>query len=178
MSAATLETPSLRLVPYASEHLLALLDSVAEFEKRVGIPVADGMESFLNNPDVSPAWLERLRASPPGPDPWRHGFAVVHRTDGRIIGSIAFVAPLDERGEVEIAYGIVPGYQGRGYATEAAQAITDFAYADPRVRLVFAHTLPEVNASTHVLTKCGFRHVGDVEHPEDGTVWRWERSKG
>jgi ribosomal-protein-alanine N-acetyltransferase len=52
----------------------------------------------------------------------------------------------------------------------------DFALASGQVQLVRAHTLPEVNASTRVLLKCGFRHVGTVVDPDDGPVWRWELS--
>jgi RimJ/RimL family protein N-acetyltransferase len=77
---------------------------------------------------------------------------------------------------VEIAYGIAPERQGHGFATEAAGALLRFAAADPRVRLLRAHTLPEPNASTHVLRKCGFVQLGEVIDPEDGPVWRWERS--
>ena len=36
--------------------------------------------------------------------------------------------------------------------------------------------LPEATASTRVLRKCGFVHIGEVVDPEDGPVWRWERS--
>jgi len=43
------------------------------------------------------------------------------------------------------------------------------------VRLIRAHTLPEPNASTRVLQKCGFEQVGEVTDAEDGLVWRWER---
>jgi ribosomal-protein-alanine N-acetyltransferase len=42
--------------------------------------------------------------------------------------------------------------------------------------VVRAHTLPNPNASTRVLTKCGFHRVGEVIDPEDGLVWRWERN--
>jgi ribosomal-protein-alanine N-acetyltransferase len=73
-------------------------------------------------------------------------------------------------------YGVVPAYEGRGYATEAAGALLRFAAEDDRVRLVRAHTLPEANASTRVLRKCGFVHIGEVVDPEDGLVWRWERN--
>jgi len=78
---------------------------------------------------------------------------------------------------VEIAYGIEPEHQGKGYATEAAQGMVDYACSHDEVRLVCAHTLPEENASTRVLTKCGFRKVGEVLDPEDGLVWRWETDK-
>lgn len=40
--------------------------------------------------------------------------------------------------------------------------------------LVTAQTLPEENASTSVLKKNGFRPIGPVQAPEDGTVWQWE----
>lgn len=68
-----------------------------------------------------------------------------------------------------------PQFAGQGYATEAATALVRFALASGQVRLVRAHTLPVANASTRVLLKCGFRHVGEVIDPEDGLVWRWER---
>ena len=82
--------------------------------------------------------------------------------------------PPDEQGLVEIGYGIVPKFEGRGFATEAAEALIAFALADERVRTIQAHTLPVANASTRILTKCGFRHIGEVVSPDDGLVWRWE----
>lgn len=74
-------------------------------------------------------------------------------------------------------YGIVPSFQGVGYATEAAEALVAFAFRDDRVSTVRAHTLPEANASTRVLAKCGFAFTGEVVDPEDGPVWRWERAR-
>jgi ribosomal-protein-alanine N-acetyltransferase len=76
---------------------------------------------------------------------------------------------------VEIAYGLAPAYQGRGYATEAAQELVARTFASGLVRRVIAHTLPEQNASTRVLSRCGFARVGELIDPEDGLVWRWEK---
>jgi len=70
---------------------------------------------------------------------------------------------------------VAPEHQGKGYATEAANALVVFAFSTGQVRVVRAHTLREQNASTRVLVKCGFRHVGEVIDPEDGLVWRWEK---
>lgn len=88
-----------------------------------------------------------------------------------------FKGPPDADGMVEIAYGIVPAYQGQGYATEAAAALVAFAFESGRVRLVRAHTLAANHASNHVLTKCGFASIGEVMDPEDGLVWRWALSQ-
>jgi len=125
--------------------------------------------------DVSPQYLAHLRASDAA-DPWVHGFAVVHRESGSVIGSAGFKGPPGPDRVAEIAYGIVPAHQGRGCATEAAEALIRFAFDSGAVRLVRAHTLPTPNASTRVLTKCGFGCVGEVTDPEDGLVWRWERT--
>src|SRR5215208_1663089 len=169
----SLQTTHLRLSPWAPQHLLALIDGAEQFEANVGIPLADGLREFFVSGEVSPTWLATLRAST-SPDPWTLGFAVVHRADERVVGSAAFKGPPDDHGVVEIAYGIAPGYQGRGLATEAAGALVAFALERVDVTTIRAHTLPENNASGRVLAKCGFQQLGQVTDPEDGPVWRWE----
>ena len=59
-------------------------------------------------------------------------------------------------------------------ATQAATALVQHAGTHAAVKIIRAHTLPEKNASTRVLEKCGFRFVGEAIEPEDGLVWRWE----
>ena len=78
---------------------------------------------------------------------------------------------------VEIAYGIDTEHRGNGYATEAANAMTAYAFSSGLVRTVRAHTKPESDASKRVLSKCGFRNIGEVIDPEDGLVTRWEKSQ-
>jgi ribosomal-protein-alanine N-acetyltransferase len=126
--------------------------------------------------EVSPDWLARLKASDPT-DPWTHGFAMTERATGASVGSCGFKGPPDADGVVEIAYAVDDAHQGRGFATEAAQALAEFAFRHSAVRIVRAHTLASANASTRVLEKCGFTYVGEVVDPEDGPVWRWERRR-
>lgn len=172
----TIDTARLRLQPFAPEHLLALIEGADRFEERSGYRAADGLREFFVSGDVSPDWLAMLRSSPAS-DPWVHGFAVVHREDGLVIGTAGFKGPPDGGGVVEVAYAIVPAYQGQGYATEATRALLEFAFASDLVMVVRAHTLPEPNASTRVLAKCGFENHGEVVDPEDGPVWRWGRKR-
>jgi [ribosomal protein S5]-alanine N-acetyltransferase len=124
--------------------------------------------------EVSATWLATLEASSEI-DPWVHGFTLIHRNSGTAVGSCGFKGPPDAEGMVEIAYGIEPEHQGKGYATEAAAALVGYAFASDQVRVVRAHTLPVPNASTRVLTKCGFQKIGEAMDPDDGLVWRWER---
>ena len=161
MSATHIQTKSLKLVPLTLEEVRAWVDAMDPSEKA----------------ELSADWLARLHASTSA-DPWTHGFSLVHRDSDIVVGISGFKGPPAADGTVEIAYGVVSDYQGKGYATEAAQALVAFAFSSGRVRVVRAHTLPESNASTRVLTKCGFRHIGEVIDPEDGLVWRWEKHNG
>ena len=171
-----IETSRVRLHPFSPGHLLALLESVPHCEAKMGVRLADGVRDFFVSCDVSAAWLELLQSAQTT-DPWLHGFAVVERESGTVIGTGSFKGPPDDSGVVEIAYAIVRAKEGRGYATEVAAALVAFAFSDPRVQLVRAHTLPTPNASTRVLAKCLFTLAGQFEDPEDGPVWRWQRMK-
>lgn len=122
---------------------------------------------------VSPDWLARVNAATAA-DPWVHGFSVMLRSAEAIIGAAAFKGP-PVGGVVEIAYGIGADYQNQGFATEAVKALVRYAFRTPGVVAVRAHTLPEANASTRVLEKCGFQYVSEVVDPDDGLVWRFEK---
>jgi RimJ/RimL family protein N-acetyltransferase len=167
-----IQTERLHLYPHSPDQLLALIDEPDRYEGLSGFPAAAGLREFFVSGEVSAEFLASLSALE-GPDPWHLGFAVVHPASRSVIGSGGFKGPPDADGMVEIAYGIVPEHEGRGYATEVARALVGYAYESDSVKLVRAHTLPTPNASTKVLTKCGFGFVGEVIEPDDGLVWRW-----
>jgi len=69
---------------------------------------------------------------------------------------------------VEIGYGTLDIFQNRGYATEAARALAQFALSHSEVTLVIADALPENAGSVRVLQKSDFVEVG--VGAEAGTV--------
>jgi ribosomal-protein-alanine N-acetyltransferase len=156
MSETNVQKTNVRLVPFTLEAVRARIAAMDPGQKA----------------QVSPDWLARLDVATSA-DPWVHGFAIMHEINGAV-GMCGFKEPPGQDGIVEIAYGVDPEHQGKGYATEAAQALVRYALGSEKVRVVRAHTLPEPNASTRVLTKAGFTKLGEVIDPEDGLVWRWE----
>lgn len=162
----------MRLIPHDPTHLVALLEGEEQYKKASGIDVANGVRDFLLA--GSTEFMTQLRAATE-PDAWRFGFAIVHQADNLFIGLCSFTSFPDSDGCAEIAYGIAPTYQKKGYATEAAAALVEFAARSGRVATVQAYTLPEINASTGVLKKCGFEKIGEIIDSENNLVWRWER---
>ena len=175
MTSSGIPTKSLLLVPYAPAELRALYQGAEAFERCSGCRPAEGLADMYNSGEVRPEWFDLLQSAT-APDPWVFGFALLHQTSRSVIGSAGFVGPPGPERVVEIAYGLVPEHQCKGYATEAAQALVTYAFASGLVSTVRAHTLPQMNASTRVLTKCGFSRVQDYVDPIDGLVWRWEKS--
>ncbi|HEY5992582.1 MAG TPA: GNAT family N-acetyltransferase, partial [Candidatus Udaeobacter sp.] len=145
-----MKTKHLKLSPHDPADLLALLENADGYEKSAGMRVAHGVREYLLA--ASPDFIAHLRAAA-APDPWKLGFAVVELIDNVVIGLCGFTGAPDADGIAEIAYSIAPEYQGKGYATETAQALVDYAVASGRVSVVRAHTLAETNASTRVLEK-------------------------
>ena len=150
-----------------TRRLNVILQTRREVERTIeAIPESERVKLSAN-------WLALVRAST-GADPWVHGFRVLCRDSGTVVGTCGFKGPPAD-GVVEIAYGIDPEHQHNGYATEVAGALVDYASSRENVRLVRAHTLPDAVASKRVLNKCGFRYVGETVDPDDGTVCRFER---
>jgi RimJ/RimL family protein N-acetyltransferase len=160
MPEVEIQTDNLKLVLQTQAETLAAIEALSPADRA----------------HVSADYLARVRALT-GPDPWVLGFAVVHRGSDAVIGNCGYKGPPDPDGVVEISYGIDPDHRGKGYATEAAEALVTYAWGDSRVRVIRAHTIEKANASTRVLTKCGFHYVGEVIDPEDGLVSRWEKHR-
>ena len=117
-------------------------------------------------------------AGMPGADPADGVYArwgwwlIVHRAERTLIGEVSFRESLDGTGTVEIGYGVVPAYQGHGYATEAAGAVLDWVLRQPGVARVVASCLRDNLASRRVLEKLDMRQVGT-----DEALLVWERRR-
>lgn len=122
--------------------------------------------------DDALAWMRQFLIDRPDPSPWWH-YLIVHRADHRLIGTCGFKGAPSAEGTVEMGYEIDDQYQGRGLATEAAGKLVAFAFAQPGVQAVLAHTLATENASVQVLRKNGFAFVREKIDPDDGPVWEW-----
>lgn len=86
--------------------------------------------------------------------------------DGRLIGDVsAHLRTVDAGGRtLEIGWVIHPEFGGRGYATEAADALLDFAFDEVGARFVTAVTDPRNVRSSSLARRLGFvelRREGD-----------------
>lgn len=88
-------------------------------------------------------------------------FACVCRETGQLIG-FSGIKFLEELSETELGYRFLPQFWRKGLATEAGQAVIEFAQGLGLKRLV-AVIHPQNQGSQQVATKLGFRLEGKTE---------------
>lgn len=155
---------------------LALLDAAnaggPALEQALGCEVADGWDVFGQA-------LGRIRdvvAADPASTRWGTRLFVLE-TPRTLVGWGGFKGPPRD-GAVELGYAISPSWEGRGIATAAVGELLRDAYAEPGVRSVIAHTLPETGPSVRVLGKSGFIYESAVITDGVGTTWRFRHERG
>jgi len=154
-----IQTPNLQLLPVERIHVEALLRNKSELAALLQVTLPDGWPHFPEAFSLSA--IEAHESNLLEAD-W-HGYFFLHPKDRVLVGSGAFKGPPDDSGTIEIGYEIASEYWNRGWATEAAQGMIDYAFSHEEVRAVIAHTLAQINASNRVLQKVGMKFIAQEE---------------
>jgi ribosomal-protein-alanine N-acetyltransferase len=114
----------------------------------------------VRSPEDIKAFLGRLVAD------WdKHGFGWWSARDlatGQFVGRGGPRHVLVEgRDEVEVGYGFMPEFWGRGFATELARESVRVGFGELRLVNLVSFTLPTNLASRRVMEKAGFRYERD-----------------
>ncbi len=168
-----IETKNLRLIPCSIDILNKAIEGNNELGILLGIHIADNWTEF----GVEPLKYSRDKIVKDNEEMGWATYFPIHKQDNTLIGSCGYKGKPSEQGTVEIGYEIAPDYRNKGFATELAKGLITNAFAENSVKIIIAHTLPEENASTKILTKCRFVKTGEINDPEDGLIWKWELEK-
>jgi RimJ/RimL family protein N-acetyltransferase len=87
-------------------------------------------------------------------------WALIERESGELIGDAGLGLVEGAGPELELGYTLGQRWWGRGYATEAASAVRDYAFGPLRLTEVVAVVRPAHAASIHVLEKIGMTRMG------------------
>ena len=98
-------------------------------------------------------------------------FIELKDSENEIIGTLSFKG-IDDKGIVEIGYGINEGYENKGYMTEAVRAIVKWASEQPNVNHIEAEAEENNYASIRVLEKCNFVPNGKIGEEGIRFVWK------
>lgn len=107
-------------------------------------------QQYDNGPEIDRHLQELLKD--PSLFTWG-SWLIIRKSDSRVIGDAGFKGKPDDQRRVEIGYGLLEQYRNHGYATEAINALIEWALANEAVEKVMAETDRSNLASIRVLEK-------------------------
>jgi len=149
----TLETPRLILRP------LSVNDAEAVFVW-CGDPIVNRFMPYdlYTNAEDARKWIESLED-----EGEERTFGIVRKEDGLLIGSCG-IGPEEDSPCWNFGYNLRADCWNKGYATEAAQALIDFARREFGAKDFAAQHASANPASGRVMEKCGLHFVRDTEY--------------
>jgi ribosomal-protein-alanine N-acetyltransferase len=168
----TISAPRLDLVPMSAAFIDALLeDRRDEAAELLGAAMPDDW------PDEHDERVRRYRREQMRRDPetarWLVRAIVLPEPARPMIGHAGFHGAPGANGPrkpgaLEIGYTVFPPHRGRGFATEAAVALMDWARTDRGIHHFIASVSPTNEPSLAIVRKLGFVQTGDQWDDEDG----------
>jgi len=117
-------------------------------------------------------WAQSNLAHDPDGQGW-YGWALLanegERSPPRLVGIAALIGRPDEVGDVELAFGLLPEYRGRGYGGETVRALSAWAFGNGAKRVIVHLDAEDVHAA-NTLSRSGFADTGEPPYPG---VARW-----
>jgi ribosomal-protein-alanine N-acetyltransferase len=148
---------------------IALLDALIAGD-RPGIQALSGYRIPADYPNAGALKLVRYRrdqiANDPSWAPWSLR-AIVLRASATMVGYVNFHGPPGVNdtatpNAVELGWTVFPSHRKKGYATETARALMDWAATEYGIRRFVSSTTPNNAPSLRVHDKLGFARTGQV----------------
>jgi len=161
MNIENLETERLLLIPFTKLLCELVINKNFEGLKNKGLMPGNGypdQETLETIPKIL-ANLELVDA-PTGFESW----LIITKEEMKIIGDIGFKGIPNPSGEVDLGYGIIETEQRKGYAIEAAKALSNWALSHPNVKTITAKCLLNNYGSFKILEKLNFTKIAQDEN--------------
>ena len=105
----------------------------------------------------------------------RRAFGVFDCSSNRLIGSIeANLAYRSVQGQLNVSYGVFPGWRGKGVAQRALDLMSSYLRSSTELRQMVVRIACENAASLRVVEKAGFQFLGIFDEPQ-GHMARFAR---
>jgi len=144
--------------------------------RRLGPSDVAAMFDYRSRPEVArfqtwePQSLEQVHSfveslldvEPDTPGAWFQ-LAITLRESGLLIGDCGLHFLAEETRQAEVGITLAPAYQGKGYATEALEAVLDYLFATLGKHRVCASVDPRNHASVALLKRVGLRQEAHLQ---------------
>ncbi|HRX59241.1 MAG TPA: GNAT family N-acetyltransferase [Eubacteriales bacterium] len=144
------------------------------------IPEMDEMIEVERDAHLKAAYTQMRDGAKKDPEQaeWYAAWKISLKETGEMVGDLCFKGPPDDL-TAEIGYGVLEAHRHKGYAKEAVDAMTDWAFSQGSAYYVRAITDEGNAASERVLEKSGYKKL---EQPPENVALEagqtlWEKEK-
>ena len=163
-----IETKRLELIPLTWDQLKLWCYDIKSLEKELNcIYKAEPMEGIFF--EIVKGQYEITKNDPQN-YLYHTFFFIVRKEDRVVVGSADFKDVPNDKGEIEIGYGLGKEFEHNGYMTEAAEALCKWGLGQDKVTKIIAETEADNIKSHKVLERLGFK-----KYKSDETLL-WELS--
>lgn len=151
-----IETERLKLIPLSLEQLKCSLEDLAQLGAALNLNFASDL---INEPVTNAITMkiEKMAEVDESAHPFFTYWLMAIREQSLGVGFIGYKGSPDENCEIEIGYGISSECRNKGYTTEAAIGLIDWAFQDSAVQTITAINVLKSNIpSIRILEKLGF----------------------
>ncbi|WP_160680503.1 GNAT family N-acetyltransferase [Clostridium sp. C8-1-8] len=158
-------TDNLILIPVTLEITEALLAGSSEEIEKLGVTIDEKWPTD-DTKDILPFINQSLEKDkvPSGFEFWM----IVKKANMKVVGDIGFKGKPDEKGEIEVGFGLVENERGHGLGFEALKAIIDWAFSQQNVKVIKADCLIDNKPSAGILEKVGMK---EIDRDKDYIYW-------
>jgi ribosomal-protein-alanine N-acetyltransferase len=150
------ETTNLKIIPLNPAELECYLGGEDRLEKSFNLKASGRRVSPAIKERIIRTILPQLRAMEGSDYLYSTFWIVVEKASSAIVAELGFKNNPDQQGNIEIGYGSMPAYRGRGIMTEAVAGMIQWARSVPEIHAILAETDKDNAASIRVLEKNNF----------------------
>ncbi len=179
--AIPIQTSRLTLLPLTNQHLQVWHQSGRkDLEKRLDLQHNPWEMELFYEQETRQAlhnyWIPQT-AKFPLDYYWYTNWEIILNSSSCSVGGIGLAGLPDNDGRTEIGYALDQKFRGQGIATEAVQALSEWAFQDFGLRSIRAETPVDNKGSQRVLEKNDFQKTGEKTLALENAmqVFTWER---
>lgn len=160
-----IQSQRLKMIPLTHAQLVLLKQNRKLLELSLGLTPSAMLIDPLYIKEIDDAfdsfWLPNTLAYP-DKYLWYTGWEIVLKSANTVIGGMGFAGYPNPNGEVEIGYMIDANQQNKGFATEALQLLSQWAFTHEFVQAILVHTYADNLPSRRILDKCSFALIDNT----------------
>ena len=160
----TLDDLPLYEAMFGNEEYMKELGGIQPAEKIPGI-----LQRQVNCVQSDKGWVFKII---PEPQDWKEGDENISQTE-IAVGTVCVWTGYDDKRAVEISemgYGVLPHYQGKGFASKAIRQVIDLARENGRWGVIHAYTNINNKSSIRLCEKVGFELMEECDMEYDGRI--------